>query len=97
MACRAAVDRGSPTAQILGDVGRDVALAQFFDKVASVVTLVCPQSDPPARDRDAVSVLDACRAAGLTLVIADGRISRIYAVRNPQKLGRLGEEALLSR
>ena len=32
-----------------------------------------------------------------SLVIADGRISRIYAVRNPHKLGRLGEEASLSR
>jgi RNA polymerase sigma-70 factor (ECF subfamily) len=32
-----------------------------------------------------------------SLVIEDGRITRIYAVLNPQKLARLGEEASLSR
>lgn len=32
----------------------------------------------------------------VSLVIEDGRISRIYAVRNPRKLARLGEEAALS-
>ena len=32
-----------------------------------------------------------------SLVIEDGRITRIYAVANPQKLTRLGEEASLSR
>jgi RNA polymerase sigma-70 factor (TIGR02957 family) len=31
------------------------------------------------------------------LAIEDGRITRIYAVRNPHKLARLGEEASLSR
>jgi len=30
-------------------------------------------------------------------VVADGRISRIYAIRNPHELARLGEEATLSR
>jgi RNA polymerase sigma-70 factor (ECF subfamily) len=33
----------------------------------------------------------------VSLVIEDGRISQIYAVRNPQKLARLGEEMRLSR
>jgi RNA polymerase sigma-70 factor (ECF subfamily) len=32
-----------------------------------------------------------------SLVIEDGRITRIYAVRNPHKLTRLDEEASLSR
>ncbi|HET7386051.1 MAG TPA: RNA polymerase sigma-70 factor [Nocardioidaceae bacterium] len=32
-----------------------------------------------------------------SLVIEDGRITRVYAVRNPHKLVRLGEEAELSR
>ena len=32
-----------------------------------------------------------------SLVIANGRVARIYAVRNPHKLTRLGEEAELSR
>jgi RNA polymerase sigma-70 factor (TIGR02957 family) len=31
------------------------------------------------------------------LAIADGRITRIYAIRNPHKLGRFSEEAALSR
>ncbi len=33
----------------------------------------------------------------VSLVVADGRISRIYAIRNPHKLARLDEEAMLSR
>lgn len=32
-----------------------------------------------------------------SLVVSGGRISRIYAVRNPHKLARIGEEAELSR
>jgi RNA polymerase sigma-70 factor (TIGR02957 family) len=32
-----------------------------------------------------------------SVVIEDGRITRVYAVRNPQKLARLGEETSLSR
>jgi hypothetical protein len=33
----------------------------------------------------------------VSLVVAEGRISRIYAMRNPHKLARLDEEAKLSR
>ena len=33
----------------------------------------------------------------VSLVVADGRITRIYAIRNPHKLARLDEEAALSR
>jgi RNA polymerase sigma-70 factor (TIGR02957 family) len=33
----------------------------------------------------------------MSLVIDDGRITRIYAVRNPHKLARLGEETVVSR
>ncbi len=33
----------------------------------------------------------------ISLVVADGRITRIYAIRNPHKLARLDEEATLSR
>jgi hypothetical protein len=33
----------------------------------------------------------------VSLEIADGRITRIYAIRNPHKLARLDEEATLSR
>jgi RNA polymerase sigma-70 factor (ECF subfamily) len=33
----------------------------------------------------------------VSLAVADGRITGIYAIRNPHKLARLGEEATLSR
>ena len=33
----------------------------------------------------------------ISLVVADGKITRIYAIRNPHKLARLDEEATLSR
>ena len=33
----------------------------------------------------------------LSLVVEDGRITRIYAIRNPHKLARLDEEATLTR
>jgi RNA polymerase sigma-70 factor (ECF subfamily) len=33
----------------------------------------------------------------ITFVVADGRITHMYAMRNPQKLGRLGEVAELRR
>jgi hypothetical protein len=41
--------------------------------------------------------LDGELNAVASLVIEDGRITRIYAVQNPQKLARLGKEASLSR
>jgi hypothetical protein len=33
----------------------------------------------------------------VSLVVADGRITHIFAIRNPHKLARLDEEATLSR
>jgi RNA polymerase sigma-70 factor (ECF subfamily) len=33
----------------------------------------------------------------ISFVVDDGRISRIYAVRNPAKLGRIDVEATISR
>jgi RNA polymerase sigma-70 factor, ECF subfamily len=33
----------------------------------------------------------------ISMVVADGRITHIYAMRNPRKLARLGDEAALSR
>jgi RNA polymerase sigma-70 factor (ECF subfamily) len=47
----------------------------------------------PAGRIDLAGELDTA----VTFVVADGRISRIYAIRNPHKLARLGEEAMLSR
>ena len=41
--------------------------------------------------------LDAVLDTVASLVVEDGRITRIYAIRNPHKLARLAEEAELSR
>lgn len=42
-------------------------------------------------------VLDGKLNTVISFVIDDGRISRMYAVRNPHKLGRLNEEAVIAR
>ncbi len=42
-------------------------------------------------------VLDGELNTVMSFVVEDGRISRLYAVRNPQKLSRLKEEAALAR
>jgi RNA polymerase sigma-70 factor (ECF subfamily) len=41
--------------------------------------------------------LDGELDTAVSLVVEDGRITRIYAIRNPHKLARLDEEATLSR
>jgi RNA polymerase sigma-70 factor (ECF subfamily) len=43
-----------------------------------------------------VGTLDGADTA-ISFVVADGRISRIYAIRNPAKLGRIDSQATLSR
>ena len=42
-------------------------------------------------------VLDGELNTVMSFVVEDGRISRLYAVRNPDKLTRLEEEATLAR
>jgi RNA polymerase sigma-70 factor (ECF subfamily) len=42
-------------------------------------------------------VLDGELNTVMSFVVEGGRISRLYAVRNPHKLTRLDEEALLAR
>jgi RNA polymerase sigma-70 factor (ECF subfamily) len=41
--------------------------------------------------------LDGALDTAVSLIVEGGRISRIYAVRNPKKLARLEEELRLSR
>ncbi|HET6949433.1 MAG TPA: nuclear transport factor 2 family protein, partial [Acidimicrobiales bacterium] len=41
--------------------------------------------------------LDGAADTAVSVVVQSGRISRIYAVRNPQKLARLDAETLLTR
>jgi RNA polymerase sigma-70 factor, ECF subfamily len=47
----------------------------------------------PAARIDLAGELDTA----VTFLVEDGRIARIYAIRNPHKLARLDEEATLSR
>ena len=42
-------------------------------------------------------VLDGELNTVISFVIDDGRISRMYAIRNPHKLGRLNQEAVIAR
>lgn len=44
-----------------------------------------------------ITNLDDGHDTAITFVVEDGRITRIYAVRNPEKLGRIDVEAPLSR
>jgi hypothetical protein len=43
-----------------------------------------------------VGTVDGADTA-VSFVVEDGRISRIYAIRNPAKLGRINAQATLSR
>jgi hypothetical protein len=36
-------------------------------------------------------------SSAITFAVEDGRITRIFVIRNPDKLGRVGEVAQLSR
>ena len=47
----------------------------------------------PALRMDVDGALDTA----ISFVVEDGRITRIYAIRNPHKLARLGTEAALTR
>jgi RNA polymerase sigma-70 factor (ECF subfamily) len=67
-------------------------LAGFADLVEAEATPVWLNGSPGARIELAGEVDTA-----VSLTVEDGRITRIYAVRNPHKLGGLGGVAALSR
>jgi RNA polymerase sigma-70 factor (TIGR02957 family) len=77
-------------------VGRDrvATLLSGFKKIApdAVVGSVWLNGAPAVRI-DLAGELDTA----VTFMVEEGRISRIYAIRNPHKLTRLDEEATLSR
>ena len=82
------------------DVPRQVFGLSFYTEQLLAVTLgltlalafVTESTHKPGRI-DLAGELDTA----ISLVVADGRITRIYAIRNPHKLARLDEEATLSR
>jgi Sigma-70 region 2 len=77
-------------------VGRErvASLLSRFSTIApdAVVGTVWLNGAPAGRI-DLAGELDTA----VSLVVAEGRITRIYAIRNPHKLARLNEEATLSR
>ena len=68
-------------------------LARFRTIAASAVVGTVWLNGAPAGRIDLAGELDTA----VSLVVADGRITHIYAIRNPHKLARLDEEATLSR
>jgi RNA polymerase sigma-70 factor (ECF subfamily) len=77
-------------------VGRDqvaTLLSRFRTAAPNAVVGTMWLNGAPAVRIDLAGELDTA----VSLVVADGRITRIYAVRNPHKLARLDEEATLSR
>jgi RNA polymerase sigma-70 factor (TIGR02957 family) len=72
-------------------IGR--ALSQFAKRVPQATAKPMWLNGAPAARIDLDGVLDTA----ISLVIEGGRITRIYAIRNPHKLTRLGEDAPLSR
>ncbi|MBI5103840.1 MAG: RNA polymerase sigma-70 factor [Solirubrobacterales bacterium] len=77
-------------------VGRD-QVATYLSRLKTVVPGVevgtVWLNGAPAARVDLAGELNTA----VSLVVADGRITNIYAIRNPHKLARLGEEAALSR
>lgn len=67
-------------------------LARVRQVVASLGTTVVSLNGEPAARVD----FDG-EPAAISLEVADGRVARIYVVRNPQKLTRLEEPAELAR
>ena len=77
-------------------VGRDrvaTLLSSFTTVAGDAVIGTMWLNGAPAVRIDRAGELDTA----VSLVVADGRITHIYAIRNPLKLARLGEEATLSR
>ena len=77
-------------------VGRDrvaTLLARFRAIAPDAVVGTVWLNGAPAVRIDLAGEIDTA----VTFMVAEGRISRIYAIRNPHKLVRLDEEATLSR
>ncbi len=68
-------------------------LSRFNTVVPGAVVGTMWLNGAPAGRIDLAGEIDSA----ISLEVADGRITRIYAIRNPHKLARLDEEATLSR
>jgi RNA polymerase sigma-70 factor (TIGR02957 family) len=105
---KALLDVLAPDVVLVADGGGEVAAVRRpvvgRDQVATLLSrfrTIAPDAavrtvwlnGAPAVRIDLAGELDTA----VSLVVADGRITRIYAIRNPHKLSRLDEEATLSR
>ena len=105
---QALLDVLAPDVVLVADGGGEVAAfrrpVEGRDQVATLLSrfktitpdaVVSPAwlNGAPAVRIDLAGELDTA----VSLVVAEGRISHIYAIRNPHKLARLDEEATLSR
>jgi len=68
-------------------------LSRFNTVVPGAVVGTVWLNGAPAGRIDLAGEIDSA----ISLAVADGRITRIYAIRNPHKLARIDEEATLSR
>jgi len=105
---QALLDVLAPDVVLVADGGGEVAAfrrpVEGRDQVATLLSrfktitpdaVVSPVwlNGAPAVRIDLAGELDTA----VSVVVAEGRISHIYAIRNPHKLARLDEEATLSR
>ena len=98
----------APDVVVVADGGGIVAAARRpvigADKVTAFLSKFAPFAEAAVVDTLWVNgalggriVLDGKLDTVISFVLEEGRISRMYAVRNPQKLGRLDEAATLAR
>jgi RNA polymerase sigma-70 factor (TIGR02957 family) len=105
---QALLDVLAPEVVLVADGGGEVAAVlrpvEGSDRVATLLSrfrAIAPDAEvgpvwlngAPGVRIDLAGELDTA----VSLVVADGRITRIYAIRNPHKLARLDQEATLSR
>jgi RNA polymerase sigma-70 factor (ECF subfamily) len=98
----------APDVVLVADGGGEVAAARRpIEGAEAVARLLAKFAQVAPRARVDTVWLNGAPAArielageldtAVTFVVEDGRIARIYAIRNPHKLARLDEEATLSR
>lgn len=78
---------------VVGAMSIGRALSSFAKRVPQASALSIWLNGAPAVRIEVAGMLDTA----ISLIIEDGRITRIYAIRNPHKLTRLADDAPLSR
>jgi RNA polymerase sigma-70 factor (ECF subfamily) len=98
----------APDVVLVADGGGEVPAAPHplvgGERVAEMLSRLAVQTPDAVVARTWLNGAPAVRVdlggepnTAVSLAVADGRVTRIYAIRNPHKLARLGEAAALSR